>query len=89
MLDIRYIAMGDSSNAILGNDGTPLLLDTTKTAHERYEVSATTALYLIRPDGYIGYRSSPSDIEGVIEYMNRVLGVTPEMLRETFSETVA
>jgi 2-polyprenyl-6-methoxyphenol hydroxylase-like FAD-dependent oxidoreductase len=86
MLDIRYIAMGDSSNAILGNDGTPLLLDTTKTAHERYEVSTTTALYLIRPDGYIGYRSSPSDIEGVIEYMNRVLGVTPEMLRERLQE---
>lgn len=89
MLDTRFIAYDDNASSVLVGDETPLLLDTTHKAHERYETASGASLYLIRPDGYIAYRSMPADVEGVIEYMNRALGITREMLKKSFSELIA
>ncbi len=41
-----------------------VLLDPQRAVHQRYG-AASDALYLIRPDGYVGYRSQPAD-EGAL-----------------------
>lgn len=41
-----------------------VLLDPQRAVHQRY-AAASDALYLIRPDGYVGYRSQPAD-EGAL-----------------------
>lgn len=33
-----------------------------------------TAVYVIRPDGYVGYRSSGPDLNGAVRYLRDLLG---------------
>jgi len=53
--------------------------DDERDAHNRYGVGATPCLYLIRPDGYIGFRASLEDRHHLIAYLERILlpGPTP------------
>ncbi len=48
-----------------------LYLDARLTAHKLYGVAQSQALYLIRPDGYIGFRSMPFDGEALRRYLNK------------------
>jgi 2-polyprenyl-6-methoxyphenol hydroxylase-like FAD-dependent oxidoreductase len=69
--DVRYIvapSLADSLIAGLHDDSTPIMIDIAHEAHERYEATAQ-CLYVIRPDGYIAYRSLPADIEDVIAFL--------------------
>jgi 2-polyprenyl-6-methoxyphenol hydroxylase-like FAD-dependent oxidoreductase len=64
------------THLIIGADGAPedlvwggsVLLDGARSLHELYGASLGS-LYLIRPDGYVGFRSQPADAEPLIEYL--------------------
>jgi 2-polyprenyl-6-methoxyphenol hydroxylase-like FAD-dependent oxidoreductase len=49
----------------------PLVMDADGAAHHTYS-AGVPCLYLIRPDGYIGFRSLGSDPLPLLEYLNRV-----------------
>lgn len=48
-----------------------ILLDTDGAAHHRYQAEQPM-LYLIRPDGYIGFRSRPVDLPALTAYLSRI-----------------
>jgi len=49
----------------------PILLDPECELHHRYGAGAES-LYLIRPDGYVGYRSQPADAEKLFAYLSTI-----------------
>ena len=58
--------------AIPATAGVSVWIDTTGRAHEK--LSATDrALFLIRPDGYIGYRGQPAERNNVFDYLDQFL----------------
>lgn len=57
-------------------DQKSILLDVDGEAHRRYGAQQP-CLYLIRPDGYIGYRSRSPAIESLKTYLVQVLGLKP------------
>jgi hypothetical protein len=50
----------------------PVLLDKEKAMHLHYSAGAES-LYLVRPDGYIGYRSQPIDADHFWNYLRAIL----------------
>ncbi len=52
--------------------GVPVLLDKQKAMHHRYGAGAE-CLYLVRPDGYIGYRSQLKDSNHFWNYLRTIL----------------
>jgi hypothetical protein len=48
-----------------------ILLDPERTVHERYGARSECA-YVIRPDGYVGHRSMPTQTERIRGYFGRV-----------------
>jgi hypothetical protein len=54
---VHHIIAGDTVPSDVPWNSTPLL-DVERMVHHRYDASAP-CLYLIRPDGYIGFRSRP------------------------------
>ncbi|GCE29066.1 hypothetical protein KDA_45500 [Dictyobacter alpinus] len=51
-----------------------IVLDQYGILHRRFGAEHPT-LYIIRPDGYIGYRNQPASIEQLEHYANAVLGI--------------
>jgi hypothetical protein len=49
-----------------------VLLDPDGETHRRYGATAE-ALYLVRPDGYVGLRAQPASEEVLLRYLRRVL----------------
>ncbi|MEO7093371.1 MAG: FAD-dependent monooxygenase, partial [Polyangiales bacterium] len=49
-----------------------LLLDGHRSLHRRYG-AGSECLFVIRPDGYIGYRSQPAQVEPVMGYLSTIL----------------
>ncbi len=49
-----------------------VLPDPARTLHARYGAAAE-CLYLVRPDGYVGYRAQPADAKKLARYLGRVL----------------
>ena len=47
------------------------LLDYEKSLHHKYE-AGSNCLYLIRPDGYIGFKSQPINTEYLQEYLSKI-----------------
>ena len=47
------------------------LLDYKKSLHHKYEASSS-CLYLVRPDGYIGFKSQPINTEYLQEYLSKI-----------------
>ncbi len=58
--------------AALQWDGS-LLLDADGELHQQYG-AGSECLYLIRPDGYVGYRSQPADVERLSTYLKTIFG---------------
>lgn len=56
--------------------GGEVALDLEGTAHQRY-VAGLPCLYLIRPDGYIGFRSLSSYAMPLLEYLNQIFEPVP------------
>jgi 2-polyprenyl-6-methoxyphenol hydroxylase-like FAD-dependent oxidoreductase len=61
----------------LDGDG-PVLLDVERKLHETYNAAGAEALCLIRPDGYIGFRSQPVRGDRLLRYLGDLLSTTPE-----------
>lgn len=49
----------------------PVLLDPGGALHQRFGARAE-CLYLVRPDGYVGYRSQPADLAHLERYLARI-----------------
>jgi hypothetical protein len=66
-----YVIVDGTSvpDGLAGQSGA--LLDTEAAAHHRYQADLPT-LYLIRPDGYIGFRSRPADRTALTTYLTRI-----------------
>jgi hypothetical protein len=47
------------------------LLDSSGSAHRAYGAE-DEVLYLIRPDGYVGYRGQPPDAAKLLGYLKRI-----------------
>lgn len=50
-----------------------MIFDEDQSLHRRYG-SLSESAYLIRPDGYVGFRSQPAQFSGIEDYMVRLLG---------------
>jgi hypothetical protein len=48
-----------------------VLLDGHRALHRRYG-AGSECLYVIRPDGYIGYRSQPAQVDPVMGYLSTI-----------------
>lgn len=66
-----YIVVDGTSipDELAGESGA--LLDTEAAAHHRYQADLPT-LYLIRPDGYIGFRSRPADLAALTTHLTGI-----------------
>ena len=56
-----------------------MLLDADGALHSLYG-ARTESLYLIRPDGYVGFRSQPADEDPLLDYLRTVFA--PDALRQ-------
>lgn len=72
VVDTHIVVAGDKVPAALkGCDN--VYCDPELEAHNTYG-SSSEGLFLIRPDGYIGFRSQPAKMEPVVEHLNKLLG---------------
>jgi 2-polyprenyl-6-methoxyphenol hydroxylase-like FAD-dependent oxidoreductase len=62
---------GDAPPAEL-SDEVPVLFDPDGDAHHRYGARAD-CLYLVRPDGYVGFRAQPARAEGLQSHLARLV----------------
>lgn len=58
------------------NDRIKVVSDDNGELHQRYGAHSH-CIYLIRPDGYIGYRSQPAKLDLFLEYCDRLFARTP------------
>lgn len=68
---IHPVVHTDTPPSIRADDPTwsdELILDPTGEAHHRYGARAD-CLYLIRPDGYVGFRAQPARPDGLVEHL--------------------
>lgn len=70
MIRVHIIVDGASVPNELAGDH-DVLLDTEGAAHHRYQADLPT-LYLIRPDGYIGFCSRPANQTALTDYLTRI-----------------
>jgi hypothetical protein len=63
--NVYLIVVGDGKSVDL--DG-PVLLDVEGELHRAYG-ARSESLYLIRPDGYIGFRSRPARVDRLLDYL--------------------
>jgi len=70
LIAVQLILTGEQVPAGLKWDGT-LFLDADRSLHRRYGCHGA-GLYLIRPDGYVGYRSHTADRERLLAYLKTI-----------------
>ncbi|MBA3474407.1 MAG: hypothetical protein H0T57_14490, partial [Rubrobacter sp.] len=71
------VVAGDDKPEDLDWNG-PILLDVERELHETYNATGAEALYLVRPDGYIGFRGQPVRGDRLLRYLGDLLSTTPE-----------
>src|SRR3712207_6930239 len=73
-LDVHVcvVVPGDRRPASL--DEMAVFLDPDRDAHHRYGAAAES-LYLVRPDGYIAFRSQPAAAQPVLDHLSRLFTV--------------
>lgn len=70
---VDTLSGGDADDSVAG---AAIVRDPEGALHRRYGADAE-CLYLIRPDGYVGYRSEPASLGPLREYLGRVFLVAP------------
>jgi len=70
LMRVHIVVEGEKVPAALAGER-GVLLDTGGAAHHRYQADGP-ALYLVRPDGYIGFRSRPADQSALVTYLARI-----------------
>ena len=68
--NMSFLEMLDVVNEDLAGKG-EILLDPRGELHHRYG-ARSACLYVVRPDGYIGFRSQPPDAEALDSYFTRI-----------------
>jgi 2-polyprenyl-6-methoxyphenol hydroxylase-like FAD-dependent oxidoreductase len=68
---VRFVIPRAEPPAAIATE-TGVILDPEGAFHGRYGAGGE-CLYLVRPDGYIAYRSQPADAEKIIAYLARIL----------------
>lgn len=71
LIRVHVIVLGSQLPASLDWVGSRVL-DPDQQLHRRYGATAE-CLYLIRPDGYVGFRAQPATFAGIERYMTRLL----------------
>ncbi|WP_448616640.1 FAD-dependent monooxygenase [Modestobacter sp. URMC 112] len=69
--DVRAVVVVPGGHRPCGLDGVDVLLDPDRDAHRRYGAAAES-LYLVRPDGYIAFRSQPAAAGPVLDHLARL-----------------
>jgi 2-polyprenyl-6-methoxyphenol hydroxylase-like FAD-dependent oxidoreductase len=70
---VTVLLVVPASEAPLALSGSPgLVLDSEGLLHQAYGAGAE-CLYVIRPDGYVGYRCQPADADRLMAYLGRIL----------------
>ncbi len=69
-VDTHVVFPGEKVPEIDGDHGS-VLLDPGGVYHSRYGARAG-CLYLVRPDGYVGFRAQPVDPEALLAYLDRL-----------------
>jgi hypothetical protein len=74
--DVRIwlVVPGHRRPAELDDVDLDVLLDPERDAHDRYGAAAES-LYLVRPDGYVAFRSQPATVQPVLAYLDAVFSV--------------
>ena len=70
LIEVRLVVPDAAPPAALHWDGS-LLLDAEGELHHRYG-AGSECLYLIRPDGYVGYRSQPAEADRLFAYLKTI-----------------
>jgi 2-polyprenyl-6-methoxyphenol hydroxylase-like FAD-dependent oxidoreductase len=72
--DVRaYLVVPDDRRPD-GLDDVDVVLDPDRDAHHRY-AAATESLYLVRPDGYVAFRSQPATARPVLDHLRSMSGL--------------
>lgn len=71
LVDVYLVVPRSSGDAEDSVAGIAVVRDPEGALHARYGADAE-CLYLIRPDGYVGYRSKPASLQPLREYLGRV-----------------
>jgi 2-polyprenyl-6-methoxyphenol hydroxylase-like FAD-dependent oxidoreductase len=69
--DVRAHVVVPAGRRPRGLGGVDVLLDPDRDAHHRYGAAAES-LYLVRPDGYIAFRSQPAAAQPVLDHLARL-----------------
>jgi 3-(3-hydroxy-phenyl)propionate hydroxylase len=72
-LVVHLILCSDPPVPVHANWAADVLMDRQRYAHDKYGVAGTPCLYLIRPDGYIGFRGGADCQASLISYLDRFL----------------
>lgn len=71
LVNIHFVAIEAGGAPADPNIRRRLILDPQRSLHYRYGAE-TECLYLIRPDGYVGYRSEPATASALHDYLGRI-----------------
>ncbi len=66
---------GRQANSTFANYANCTYLDVRNTVHDTYGVTQTSAMVLIRPDVYIGFRSLPANTQALERYLEQLFKV--------------
>ena len=69
---VSHLVLAEAGPAGAGPEGGTVLLDSERFLHDAYGAS-DACLYLIRPDGYVGFRGKAGDGERLLAYLGRIL----------------
>lgn len=72
-IQMHLLVADDVNRTGIEDERAPVLLDHEKRAHDQYGACGA-CLYLIRPDGCVGFRSLPPDVDQLAAYVRRVFG---------------
>ena len=76
LMKVCLVATDDGTELAALAPQARIVRDPQQTLHRRYGAE-TECLYLIRPDGYVAYRSRPATKSSFQKYLDRVFGVAP------------